>query len=147
MLGSGVRTPITVVAPTIVVTTIPGITSEVEQLTTAVFGFSIHEHSPSPSPIKTSRGDSPSTPVEEDSFKQTRLSEGAESEALAYFFRLHDILPSRVPSTPEEFTAVVANENLTFVQSLFVTDGQGFLSHVSRTLFRVGSLVSMVVAS
>lgn len=73
------------------------------------------------------------------------MTHDTKSKALTPFFRLSGILPSRVPNTQEELDVVVAIEDLDFVRSLFEADRQGLFVDTSRTLLRVGSLVSMVV--
>ncbi|KAI5396205.1 hypothetical protein KIW84_062419 [Lathyrus oleraceus] len=47
-----VRIPVVMTTPIVVANVTPSITPDVEQLTTAVTGFSIHDHLPSPSPVK-----------------------------------------------------------------------------------------------
>lgn len=71
----GVLIPNVVIVPMVVADDTSCVTPEVEQLTTAVDGFCIHEPSLFPCPIKRNRGGSPSTPAEEGSFKQARLLE------------------------------------------------------------------------
>lgn len=46
---------------------------------------------------------------------------------------------------PEEFAAIVAFEDLDFVWGLSLTDRQILFVDVSHTLFKVGSLVSIIV--
>lgn len=80
--------------------TILSTTPEVEQLTTAINDFSIHEPSilePSRSPVKRTQSDSCF------SSKQSHLLESVEQNDLTPFFWFHAILPSQVPSTLEEF--------------------------------------------
>lgn len=72
---------------------------------------------------------------------------GGYRDSLTPFFRLPTIPPSRVPSTHEEFVIVVANEDLDSVRSLYIIRRQGISVYASHTLFRVGSLVSMVAVA
>lgn len=74
----GARIPVVVTALEAVANATPGITLEVEYLSTAMTGFFIHESSLSPSPVKRRRGDSSSTLVEEGSSKWVHLLEGVE---------------------------------------------------------------------
>ena len=106
--------------------------------------FSAHGLSHSPSSTKRGQVDITSSPVEGGSPTSAYLVKGGEKDALTYFFRLPDILPSRVPSTPEEFVVVVAAEDLDFIRGLFGNDRRILILDYSRTLFRVPSLVSIV---
>ncbi|CAI8585274.1 unnamed protein product [Vicia faba] len=72
------------------------------------------------------------------------LSEGGEQEVLTPFFRLPTILQSLVPSTPEEFVAAMAYEDLNFIGGFSSTDRKSLFAYTSRTFFKVGSLVSIV---
>lgn len=67
--------------------------------------------SSSPSPTKRVQSDSLSIPIGGSSPIRARLMEDGERDALALFFRLPAILPSRVPSTPKEFVIIVATED------------------------------------
>ncbi|CAI8600946.1 unnamed protein product [Vicia faba] len=87
-----------------------------------------------------------STFVEVYYSKHDRLLVGAESKALTLLFQTPAILPSLLPSSPEEFTIDVADEDISFVWSLFITYMRGLFAKASRTLFRAGSRVLMVAA-
>lgn len=110
----------------------------------AVVDFSAHGLSHSPSSTKRGWVDITSTPVERGSPTSAYLVKGGDKDALTYFFRLPDILPSRVPSTPKEFVVVVAVEDLDFIRGLFGNDRRILILDDSRTLFRVQSLVFTV---
>lgn len=116
------------------------------QLATIATDLSAWGVSPSPSHAKRGRGDSLSTPVKGGTPKQDLLVEGGELYVLTTFFRLPVILPSLVPSTPEEFATVVAVEDLNFVWGLSTPERQSLFADASHTLFRVRSLVSIVAA-
>lgn len=119
-------------------------THEVEQFPTVTARFSIHESLPSSFPIKRTQGDNPLTLVGKGSSRWVGLLEGAEQDPLNYFFQLPTIMLSRIPSTQEEFTAIVANEDLAFVRGLSVTNRQSLFADASHTLFRDRSMVSML---
>lgn len=61
------------------------------------------------------------------------------------FSQLPTILPPRVPSTSEEFVVAMAVKDLNFFQGLSEKDRRGLLIDDSRTLFRVGPLIFIVV--
>lgn len=74
-----------------------------------------------------------------------RLLEGTKQEVLIPYFWLSAILLSRVPSTPTRFIIVAANKNLAFFHRLYANNMHGLFENASRALFRVGSLITMVV--
>lgn len=89
--------------------------SELGQSNADVVDLSTRGPSPSPSPTNRVQSNSTSTPVGEGSLKLVHLVEDGERDALTPFFRLHAILPIRVPSIPMDFTNVVVAEDLDFV--------------------------------
>lgn len=118
-----------VISPMVVLNITSCITPEVEQLSIVVVSFHVHEPSLSQSTIKRSRSDSLSNLFEESFSKQTCLSEGSEKDFLTPFFWLLYILSSHIPSTPAEFTVVMANEELAFFRPYMRLTG-GVFSHM-----------------
>lgn len=109
--------------------------------------FSVSEPSLSSSPIKRNQDDNSVSHVEGSSSKWALLEEDVKFEALTPFFWTPAIFPSWVSNNLEEFVVVVANKNLAFVWSLYVTNKLVLFADASRTLFRVGSLFSKVDTS
>lgn len=87
----GVRVSTIIFGPTMVMTTISGMTPEVEQLAIKTYDFSARDPSLFPSPIKRNSCNNSSTPVEACSPKRTRFLEDTGSKALTHLFQLPDI--------------------------------------------------------
>lgn len=134
-----------VASPEMVKTIVPIQTHEIGQSVVVATGLSARGPSPSSSLSNRSRGDNSSTPSKGHSPKRAHLMDDDERVALTPFFRLPAILHSRVPRAPKEFTIVVAAEDLDFIRDLSATERRGFFAYASCTLFRVRTLISIVV--
>lgn len=102
--------------------------------------------SPSPSLAKWGLSSSLSTDARGGSIKRDRLIEDGKRDTLTSLFWLA-ILPSWVPSTPKEFVIVVATKDLDIIKDLSATNRMVLFADASRTLFRIGSLISIIDVS
>lgn len=77
--------------------------------------------------------------------KWARVSEDVGLGFLTHFLRIPAIRPSQVPQYPEEFTAVMAKEDLTFIQNMSKAEMAELLIDASHSCFQTDSLFSLAV--
>lgn len=81
--------------------------------------LSMEDPSPSMPPIKRSRDDKISPPPLEGTPKRDNVSKDTNLGSLTHFLYLPAILPFEVPNIPEEFAAIMAKEDISFILNLY----------------------------